>query len=188
VLVLPTPGLVLNARPLDSMLAFYKPRGNLSMYPLPTAEHAFLSASPSSLMLLKPSEETFRLASTARRSTSKSDEALLRELFPAPEALLSDTDPDFKPSLFTTSRALRTWGGRSRGGFNATDFYDKTAYLLLEDEALPGPEYEVPYQRVVDMRPRDDDQGFVWEKMYNAYKERRYRVCGLDPLSWPPKE
>ena len=186
-LVLPTPGLVLNARPLDSMLAFYEPRGNLSVYPLPTPEHAFLSASPSSLMLLKPSEETFRLASAARRSTSKSDEALLRELFSAPEALLADADPDFKPSLFTTSRALRTWGDQGRGGFNATDFYDKTAYLLLEDEALPGPEYEVPYQRVVDMRPRDDDQGFVWEKMYNLYKERRYRVCGLDPLSWPPK-
>ena len=43
-------------------------------------------------------------------------------------------------------------------------------------------------QRIVDMRPRDDDQGFVWEKMYNLYKERRYRVCGLDPLPWPPKE
>jgi hypothetical protein len=189
VLILPTPGLVLNARPLDSMLAFYEPHGNLSVFPLPAADHAFVSSSPSPLMLLRPSADTFRVTSAARRSTSVSDEALLRELFPEPEPLLSDADPDFKPSLFTTSRALRTWGEQSpAAGFNATDFYDRTAYLLLEDEALPGPEYDVPYQRVVDMRPRDDDLGFVWEKMYNVYKDRRYRVCGLDPLSWPPKE
>jgi hypothetical protein len=176
--------MVLNARPLDSMLAFYEPHGNLSVYPLLTPEHAILSPTPSSLLLLRPSEETFRLASAARRATTATDEALLRELFPAPETLLSDADPDFKPSLFATSRALRTWGG----GFNATEFHERTAYLMLEDEALPGPEYDVPYQRVVDMRPKDDDQGFVWEKMYNVYKERRYRVCGLDPLAWPPKE
>src|SRR5580698_4548724 len=111
------------------MLAFYEPHGNLSVYPLPAADHSFASASPSSLMLLRPSTETFHLASAARRATSVSDEELLRELFPAPEPLLSDADPDFKPSLFTTTRALRTWGEQSgspaaAAGFNATDFYD----------------------------------------------------------------
>lgn len=42
----------------------------------------------------------------------------------------------------------------------------------------------MPYADLVRMRPTDEDQGFVWEKMYSMYKDKRYSVCGMDLLPW----
>jgi len=54
------------------------------------------------------------------------------------------------------------------------------------DPELPGPEYDVPYANIVKMRPKGEDQGFLWEKMYSTYKDRRYGVCGMDLETWQP--
>jgi hypothetical protein len=74
------------------------------------------------------------------------------------------------------------------GPFNASAYLDDTALIQLKDKGLPGPEYDVPYDDIVRLRPEDEDQGFLWENMYSTYKDRRYRVCGLDQKPWPPKD
>jgi len=177
-MVLPKPGLILNTRPLDSILA-YSDVESLSAFPdiQPSAEE-----SPS-MLLIRPSKKTHDRLLQSHQSKKQADMSLLHQEFPNPPALLANSDPDFKPSLYTTLEKLRTVPN-----FNATSFSDTTAYLRLEDSKLPGPEYDVPYQMIVGLRPKDDDQGFIWEKMYSTYKDRRYRVCGLDLIDWTDKQ
>lgn len=69
--------------------------------------------------------------------------------------------------------------------FNATKFLSEAAYVHISDPELPGPEYDLPYYEIVRRRPEDEDQGYLWEKMYSTYKDRRYEVCGLDLETWP---
>ncbi|KAF2674425.1 hypothetical protein BT63DRAFT_435535 [Microthyrium microscopicum] len=175
IMVLPSPSLVLNARPLDSILAYFS-LSTLSAYPP-------LSQASPSMLLIAPSKETYS-SLAARKPFHKSDMELLRAEFPNSEPLLVETDPDFKPTLYKTVEQVRAplaVGER----FNATAFSESTAFMQLDDTQLPGAQYDVPYQKIVDLRPKDEDQGFVWEKMYSTYKDRRYRVCGMDLIDWP---
>jgi hypothetical protein len=176
VMVLPTPGLVLKTRPLDSVLAFSEPE--------PISSYPQMDTAPS-ILLIKPLADTFNKLTTLRRKASQPDSELLRKAFPSPAALLSDADPDFHPSMYTTLAELRTPRAESTP-FNATEFLDSTAFVHLIDDELPSPQYDVPYSSIVKLRPGDQDQGFLWEKMYSMYKDRRYGVCGLDLEPWPP--
>jgi hypothetical protein len=175
-MILPSPGLVLNARPLDSILAYSEPN-NMSSYP------ALASSQSSPILLIKPSKDALSALIKAHEPSKQSDMSLLYKVFPETEPLLSESDPDFKPTLYQTLQTLRTEPPEGHA-FNASEFAESTAFLRLEDNRLPGPEYDVPYQMIVGLRPKDDDQGFIWEKMYNTYKDRRYRVCGLDLIDW----
>jgi hypothetical protein len=123
----------------------------------------------------------------ARKTTVVSDSALLRLAFPNPQPLSVETDPEFRQSIYSTLEILRT-PMLENGPFNASAFLDDTAFIQLKDNSLPGPEYDVPYDEIVRLRPEDEDQGFLWENMYSTYKDRRYRVCGLDQKPWPPKQ
>jgi hypothetical protein len=176
-MLLPTPGLVLNTRPLDSVLAFSEPE-SISTYPQ-------VGTAPS-ILLIKPLADTFNKLSKIRRKATQPDSELLHTAFPSPAALLSDADPDFHPSMYTTLADLRTPRAQS-APFNATAFLDSTAFVHLVDDRLPSPQYDVPYSSIVKLRPKDQDQGFLWEKMYSMYKDRRYGVCGLDLEPWPPR-
>lgn len=90
-----------------------------------------------------------------------------------------ESEEQFPESIYTTSSSLRT-----AQGFSAGVFEEETAFIHLADPELPGPEYDLPYTDLVKMRPTNDDQGFVWEKMYSIYKDKRYSVCGMDLLPW----
>lgn len=68
--------------------------------------------------------------------------------------------------------------------FNVTAFTEETSIVSLTDSDLPGPQYDIPYEMIVSHRPKGEDQGFIWEKMYSTYKDRRYRVCGMDLIDW----
>jgi hypothetical protein len=160
VMTFPPPGLVLDTAPLDSILAFAETNA-IAAYPA-------LNGTDSSTILIAPSKSSQETLSKAAVSASEAD------------ALLPDVQDH---SLFTTSQALRTADPTS---FNATDFISATAYVHFADPDLPGPEYDIPYSSIVKMRPTGDDQGFLWEKMYSTYKDRRYGVCGLDLEVWPP--
>lgn len=180
-MILPTPSLIINSQPLDSLLAFHDPSNNLTLYP-PTKQ-----VSSSNLLLITPSKHMLNTIIEKRKKTKKDDAALLKLAFPSPASLSSETDPEFHTSLYTTLEELRTHQAEPNSRFSASDFLENTAIIRLADKKLPGPQYEAPYQDIVDLRPKDEDQGFLWENLYSTYKDRRYRVCGLDPKPWPGK-
>jgi hypothetical protein len=175
VLSFPPPGLILNSAPLDSIIAFSDP-GTISSYPLLNSTDASLS----SLILVKPSTQTFESLKRVHSSTSMQDKDLLSSFFPSKSPLLEDVE-DTK--LYTTAATLR-----KQENFDSSVFMSETAFVMLQDPDLPGPEYDVPYTDIVKMRPKNEDQGFLWEKMYSTYKDRRYGVCGLDLEAWPPSK
>ena len=70
------------------------------------------------------------------------------------------------------------------GDFNATAFLSSTAYVLFTDSDLPGPQYDVPYRLKTRSRPKGDDERFVWEKMYETFRQNRMDICGLDLERW----
>jgi hypothetical protein len=179
-MILPTPTLVLNSGPLDSMLAFHDNSQNLSIYP------ATQRVTSSNLLLITPSKPTLEFLIDARRMTGQSDAELFKTAFPNPHTLSTDTDPVFRSSLYSTLETLRTTEPKANG-FNATEFLDDTALLRIADSGLPGPEYDAPYDDVVNLRPKNEDQAFLWENMYSTYKDRRYRVCGMNQKPWPPR-
>jgi hypothetical protein len=174
-MMLPSPGLLLNSKPFDSMLAFFKPSNGLALYPLDKEP----------VYLVQPNMSTFNAVS-ARASFTESDAAVIQSLSSSPESLLSDQDPDYKPRLYMTLSELRTMKPEST--FNATAFFEATAFIKVHDPILPGPEFDIPYENIVKNRPDDVDQAFIWERMYSLYKSRRYTVCGLDPKPWPQTE
>jgi len=120
---------------------------------------------------------TFKTINHIHASSVVPDIDLLADLFPAASPLLSDSDTE----IYTTTSTIRT-----AANFNATAFLTERGFVFFQDSEIPGPEYDIPYPHIVKMRPKDDDQGFLWEKMYSTYKDRRYGVCGLDLEAWPP--
>jgi hypothetical protein len=178
VMVLPTPSLILNSHPLDSILAYHTSSEHLSLYP------ATNSISAENLLLITPSKDTHETLRQLHTEQTQSDSVLLKKAFPSPHVLSRDTDPDFSSSLYATLESLRNEQFEDR--FNATTFLQNTALFRINDHELPGPQYDAPYQDVVNLRPKDEDQGFIWENLYSTYKDRRYRVCGLNPKPWPP--
>jgi hypothetical protein len=133
------------------------------------------------MILITPSLQSHKAITELKtKQPHLSSLELLRYTFPAPPPLLrDDSEEQFPLSVYTTSSALR-----KASDFNSRTFEEETAFIHLADEELPGPEYDIPYADVVRMRPKDEDQGFVWEKMYSMYKDKRYSVCGMDLLPW----
>lgn len=165
VLTLPPPGLIVNSLPLDTLLAYDQSTDVVSA----------LSSQPdtgasSSMLIVRP---------TNNRAEAVSFSSIPPLLIPSSE---SDAASSSIISNVVELRASHT----DDDPFNATKFLTETAYVHIADTELPGPEYDFPYYEMVRRRPKDDDQGFLWEKMYSTYKDRRYEVCGLDLEPWPP--
>ena len=175
VLTLPPPGLILNSVSLDSILAFYDDEGHVAAYPPLDGE----DKTHSSLLLVKPDTDVYK--ELISNLTTASDEMVL--FADQSTSLLSARNVALPPpSTFTTAHTLRT----APPPFDAKAFSQNTAFVHLVDPELPGPEFDVPYQDIVKARPKDADQGFIWEKMYLRHKNLRYSVCGLDPVQWRP--
>ncbi|KAE9966980.1 hypothetical protein BLS_006645 [Venturia inaequalis] len=175
ILTFPPPGLILNAAPLDSILA-YSSISQTTAFPSYNT-----STSLSSLLLVAPSTQSHKaLTELKTKQPHLNSLELLKYTFPAPPPLLKDdSEEQFPTTIYTTSSSLRTAQAFSPGVFE-----EETAFVHLADPELPGPEYDTPYANLVRMRPKNEDQGFVWEKMYSMYKDRRYSVCGMDLLPW----
>ncbi|PSK46078.1 COPII coat assembly protein sec16 [Elsinoe australis] len=71
--------------------------------------------------------------------------------------------------------------------FNATKYLSSSSYITFTDHKLPaGPEYDVPFSDKVRARPVNKDADWVWTSLYGKFAERRREVCGLD-LEWYPQ-
>ncbi|KAF2803630.1 uncharacterized protein BDZ99DRAFT_576105 [Mytilinidion resinicola] len=174
VIHLAAPGVILDAGPLDSLLAFSKSQP-LAAFPA-TSERNDISTS---LFLVHPTVSDYRKLRELRATEPMSDLNLFRKSFSAPESLLSTWSLSLG-NLVYESGTLRD----AIDGFNATVFIEATAYVRLSDPELPGPEYDVPYYDRVRLRPQNEEAGAVWAKLYETFRERRMEICGLDLETW----
>lgn len=171
---LSSPGLLLDASPLDSLLAFSESEP-VAALPANAERKELLT----SLLLIHPSAENYSRLRELRSTQPMTDLDLFRKSFPVPDSLLSSWSMSLG-NLFYESTSLRN----SIEGFNSTIFTEATAYVRLSDPELPGPEYDVPYYDRVRIRPKNEEARFVWEKLYETFRQRRMEICGLDLETW----
>ncbi|KAF2144330.1 glycosyltransferase family 8 protein [Aplosporella prunicola CBS 121167] len=169
-------GVIIDSLAMDSLLAFSEPQ---QLAALPAED------SPSKIsthfMLFQPSSSTFSKLSSVRAEHPSNDHALFQELFPAATSILPPM-PHLEVTLYYESPALRHLADPE--AFNSTEFLASTAYVRLSDPELPGPEYDVPYGEMVQLRPQQAEARWAWEKLYSKFRERRMDVCGLELLTW----
>lgn len=184
--------------PLDTLLAFTEPKTALTA--LDTLEkNADVMASA---LLLRPSSEEYSRLRTAKLASraSSTESGFLRASFPDIPTLLSASpseDDSNDPILSTTTESLTLWPMEQESTdsdevmiptFNATAFMRDTAFVRIYDEALPGPEYDIPYHVRAAARPKNEEARRVWERVYENFRARRQDTCGLDLEAWQDKQ
>ncbi|TKA34841.1 hypothetical protein B0A54_14054 [Friedmanniomyces endolithicus] len=192
VLSIETPGLLLDATPLDAVLAFTE-AAPFAMLQDSTQGDGVHSAD---LLLLQPSTETHndllaRISTTTPSLETRAhiqffNDTNLPLLFPAPLLLASTTDSE---TLIRSVGTLHTPTlhnpiQHTTSPFNATAFLSNVAYIRFSDPKLPGPEYDVPWSQKVAARPRNKDADWTWTKLYGQFAQKRMEICGLDLEAW----
>ncbi|EOD46888.1 Glycosyltransferase family 8 [Neofusicoccum parvum] len=167
-------GIIVDSLALDALLAFSPSRRLAALPDDPTA-----SRISTNFMLIEPSTSTFKQLSSAKAKTDVGDKALFQEFFETSKSLLPPTAED-ETTLYYESSELRAL--EESESFNSTQFLSSTAYVRLADPEIPGPEYDVPYGRMVQLRPKEDEPRWVWEKLYFKFRGGRMDICGLDLL------
>ncbi|EKG11084.1 hypothetical protein MPH_11827 [Macrophomina phaseolina MS6] len=173
-LYLAPPGVIVDSLALDALLAFSPPRKLAALPEDPTA-----SRISTNLLLIQPSSSTFKELSSVRAESDLDDKTLFQKYFETSTSLLPPTAED-DTTLYFESPELRMLDDPE--SFNSTHFLSSTAYVRLTDPELPGPEYDVPYGRMVQLRPKEDEPRWVWEKLYFKFRGGRMDICGLDLL------
>lgn len=172
-LSLETPGLVVDASPLDAVLAFTEdaPFGMLEDTDDGDGVHT------QDLFLVQPSLEMHAELKRTIVGLERYNDTSLPALFPD-HLLLSPSS-----SATTLIRSIGTLHGVGQD-FNATAFVKDTAYVRFSDPKLPGPEYEVPWSMKRDARPKNKDADWTWTKLYGQFEQKRMEVCGLGLETW----
>ena len=173
VLAIETPGLLLDASPLDAVLAFTE-KTPFAMLEDSTANDGVHAQD---LLLLQPSKSEHTTLTEKISTFPLFNDTLLHTAFPDP-LLLSSSSED--TALIRSIGLLHD----AQAGFNATAYLDNVAYIRFSDPKLPGPEYDVPWARKRDARPKNKDADWTWTKLYGEFAQKRMDVCGLDLESW----
>lgn len=175
ILFLQPSGLILDSTPLDLLftLPMEDPLLGLSA---PDDE----SMQPA-ILLIEPSKETYRDISSSLPEGAFPDSEFLQRvpITPAP------ADGESPMTLLAQTSGLRNVDAQ----FDATQFFDTTAYIRLSDADLPGPEYDVPRQDYMRAMPRSKQARKAWEGVYERFRDGRMEICGLDlePSEWDGK-
>lgn len=171
VLLVQAPGIVLDATPLDALLAYTSPT---ALATLATDTDSGIAAHD--LILVTPSTEAYK-ALTSSHSHSLSDIATSLNPLSLP------SDPTHH--LLTSISSLHPYNANDI--FNATAWLDNSAYIRFSDPKLPmGPEYDVPWAEKIKARPANKDADWVWTKLYGMFAQSRLDVCGLGLEGWYP--
>jgi len=169
VLMMKAPGMVLDATPLDALLA-YTPAASLATLSTDTST----AITAADLILAMPSKETHStLASTLSHDLSSITQQL--------SSLTLYSDPN-KLHLITSISTLHPYAPGEV--FNATAWLDNSAYVRFSDPKLPGPEYDVPWPDKVKARPNHKDADWVWTNLYGQFAQQRMDICGLNLEGW----
>ncbi|KAL9127067.1 MAG: hypothetical protein Q9175_007811 [Cornicularia normoerica] len=166
VLFLQPSGLILDSTPLDLLftLPMEKPLLGLSV---PNDE----SMQPAILLFESSKQIYLDVLSTLPEGAYPDSEFLQRvNITPAP------ADGESPMTLLARTSGLADVDAQ----FNATNFFDTTAYIRLTDSDLPGPEYDIPRQDYVRAMPRSKQARKAWESVYERFRDARMEVCGLD--------
>ena len=168
ILVLPTPGILLNASLADSLL-------------LKKASSAFESSSTSTV--LQPNKGSYQVAVAGLRasvgSVATEPQATSQKSF----SLQSSRSID--PVILRSSSL-----SHPKEVSNVTEAWEQAVYIKLDDfeqEDL-GPEYDIPRSMIQEVRPRQPEMRAAWDDVYESYRVRRMNVCGLDLEPIPVKK
>ena len=133
--------------------------------------------SEASLILFEPSDKAYTEVAEHLAGTSYSESDFLHNI-----PMMTDFAED-QIHLVARTSALRL----ETEQFDAAEFLDMTGYVHVSDPDLPGPEYDVPKDKVSSARPASIEAGMAWEKSYELFRQQRIEDCGLDlePLESP---
>lgn len=175
VMVLETPGLLLDASPLDGILAFTEHAPLAMLYDTVTND----GVHSEDMFLLEPNR-TLHNELTTSLSMPDADTTLAKSI-PDP-LLIASSSPDA-----ALVRAIGVLHGVGHD-FNRTAYLQNVAYIRFWDPKLPGPEYDVPWSMKREARPKNKDADWVWTKMYGSFAQKRMEICGLDLDHWRSEE
>lgn len=177
-LTIETPGLLLDAEPLDAILGFTEEVPFAMLHDTATND----GVHSEDLFLLKPMSSTYtELSSRLRRKEAAgfNDTHHLSTLFPEPLLLASSNEND---ALIRSVGVLHDVAD----DFNQTAYMSNVAYIRFSDPKLPGPEYDVPWSSKVAARPKNKDADWTWTNLYGTFAQKRMETCGLDLEGWRP--
>ncbi|KAK5174820.1 uncharacterized protein LTR77_001903 [Saxophila tyrrhenica] len=181
VMTIETPGLILDAEPLDAILAFTEPAPFAMLHDTVDED----GVHEDDIFLMQPSNEIYQALRDTLADQSSFNDTLLPATFPDP-LLISTSSPSqtLIRSIGLLHDAPITSSSSSEPSFNATAFLSEVAYMRFSDPKLPGPEYEVPWARKVAARPKNKDADWTWTKLYGEFEMKRMEVCGLGLEVW----
>ncbi|EME45129.1 glycosyltransferase family 8 protein, partial [Dothistroma septosporum NZE10] len=174
-LTIETPGLLLDAEPLDAILGFTESAPFVMLHDTNTKD----GVHSEDLLLLEPSKAIHADLTErfSRPEMSRYNDTLLAGLFNEPILLASSNEDT---ALIRSVGALHDAGK----DFNKTAFMSDVAYVRFSDPKLPGPEYEVPWADKVAARPKNREADWAWTSLYGDFAQKRMEICGLDLETW----
>lgn len=178
VLAIETPGVLLDAEPLDAVLGFTEDAPFAMLHD--TASNDGVHSED--LFLLKPTSATYAELSARLRgkeAVGYNDTHHLPTMFP--EALLLASSSE-KNALIRSVATLHDVDNE----FNQTAYMSDVAYIRFSDPKLPGPEYDVPWSSKVAARPKNKNADWTWTNLYGLFAQKRMETCGLDLEGWRP--
>ena len=180
VLSLETPGLLVDAAPLDTVLAFTEsaPFAMLQDTKDGDGVHA------EDLFLLRPSSQIHSSLLSQLQDRPAFNDSLLATAFPEP--LLLDSASNESALIRSIGTLHETEEDAGPRGFNGSAWLSDVAYIRFSDPKLPGPEYDVPFSIKRDARPKNKDADWTWTKLYGQFAQKRMEVCGLGLEFWRP--
>lgn len=126
--------------------------------------------SEASLVLFEPSDKAYTEVAERLAGTSYSETDFLHNI-----PMMTDFAED-QVHLVARTSTLRLENEQ----FDAAEFLEMTGYVHLSDPDLPGPEYDVPKDKVSSARPASIEAGMAWDKSYEVFRQQRIEDCGLD--------
>jgi hypothetical protein len=180
IMTIESPGLVVDAEPLDAILAFTEDTPFTMLHD--TVEDDGVHSED--MFLLSPSKEAHSELSSLIYSSSLNDSkaalspAFLAKAFPHPLLLESSTADS---ALVRAIGALHTAGD----DFNQTAYMSNVAYLRFWDPKLPGgPQFDFDWDVKRAARPKSARADWTWTSLYARFAQTRKDVCGLDLDTW----
>jgi hypothetical protein len=180
VLSVETPGLLVDAAPLDTVLAFTESAPFAMLHDTQDGDDIH----GEDLLLLQPSSQIHSSLLIQLRDRSTFNDSLLATAFPEP--LLLDSASNESALIRSIGTLHETDGEAGQQSFNASAWLSDVSYIRFSDPKLPGPEYDIPFSVKRDARPKNKDADWTWTKLYGQFAQKRMEVCGLGLEFWRP--
>ena len=126
--------------------------------------------SEASVVLIEPSNQAYQKITGQLLETGYQETEFLHGI-----PMMTDFAED-QVHLVVKTSALQL----EKEPFDSAEFLKMTGYVHLTDPDLPGPEYNIPKDKVLSAQPSGAEPRKAWEKSYERFRQQRIDVCGLD--------